>query len=750
MAAMGRIRQSLAAWLRRHLVDGVTLVALIGCVAGLLAWRQAARRGDGGLMATAYQGATPASGVLRRWQVPAPDVSVEYGPRPPRGAKLLRYEGWIFVPFRGHFVFDLWVRGWASLRIDQTPAMTGRSGITITSHGQRAHLPRLLKRSWLLPRGWHRLAVEVRPDPKRGLLRLLWQPPGRRGDPDYVPPAVLRPGPERPSAAAPPHPHRRDFWVALALLTCVALALGVWLRRPLVRWVGALRTDPQARLDALMVLAVGVAGLAVRLWGLDDAGQTWDEDVYFGAGRNFWLNLLSLDFRPGSWAWNLEHPPVTKYVVGLGSLWSNSMTGPRTLSALMGGATAAITTLVGRDWFRDRRVGLVAGLLVALLPSLVAHGRVAGHEATSVFLYTLTVWLAWRGLQAAAPRWRPVALAGVALGLAVGARLINITALVVVLAVVACVAVRRFRDRLPAFDRVTPLVVLVLISGLTFVLAWPRLWHHPVYHFGELLTYWPPGTDHAEWFLGHQVSKSWAYFPVYAAVTTPVVVLVGLALFLVRLGWRRAQAEPAILAWLVAPLLVTPLVPFCRDGVRYILPIAVPMALAAAVGVLWAVDGLWGRFRKGAPPATLALGVALVGLVAPVAWATWRFQPYQLDYYNALSGGPRAALERRYYEWSWWGEGLGNAVRWINRHGPRTARIGVDVPARHTMVLVPDMRTLPPGTRPRPDYLLYGGDGLRRLWDPKRHRWNHPPGYTVAHEERVAGVPLIRVYRRVP
>ena len=58
------------------------------------------------------------------------------------------------------------------------------------------------------------------------------------------------------------------------------------------------------------------------------------------------------------------------------------------------------------------------------------------------------------------------------------------------------------------------------------------------------------------------------------------------------------------------------------------------------------------------------------------------------------------------------------------------------------------MRTTSPEARPPPEYLLFGGEALRRLWDPQNRRWRHPPGYRVAHEERAAGVPLMRVYRR--
>ena len=44
----------------------------------------------------------------------------------------------------------------------------------------------------------------------------------------------------------------------------------------------------------------------VLRWRFGDFGQTWDEDCYWSAGRNYLINLLGLDFRSASWTWNYE------------------------------------------------------------------------------------------------------------------------------------------------------------------------------------------------------------------------------------------------------------------------------------------------------------------------------------------------------------------------------------------------------------------------------------------------------------
>jgi hypothetical protein len=287
-----------------------------------------------------------------------------------------------------------------------------------------------------------------------------------------------------------------------------------------------------------------------------------------------------------------------------------------------------------------------------------------------------------------------------------------------------------------------------VIAGLVFLIVWPRLWSSPARHLGELLTYWHPDVVQKELFLGSEIRTSSAYVPVYVLVTTPTAVLIGAALFVVRLGWHRGRAELVTGLWVLAPLAVSPLVPFHRDGIRYVLPIAVPLCLAAAAGGVWLGDVVTSKLREWRPR-RLAVG-GLVGLLlaGSTGLAARAVHPYYLDFYNGPSGGPRAALERGRYEISWWGEGLAGAVRYLKRHARTHHRVGMDVPARHTVVLHPDIKTTYPGARPAPDFLVYAGMGLRRLWDPRARRWRHPPGYRVVHEERVEGVVLVRVYRR--
>lgn len=744
---------------RRVLTDLVALAVAIGAVAGLVAARGCARRGDGGLTMTLW--AAPQPGESDRPLVktirPTVDLDAQEGPRWPAKVRSVRYDGWIFIPYRGHFVLALQLRGQARLTVGRARPIRARSGPLTTEHGHRVHPRRIHKESRLLDRGWHRLRLEAQLPRGSGSIRLFWLPPGRRGVPEYVEPAMLRPQGPRPTEPGHAGPAPRDRWVALGLLFVLALLVAFWVRRPLLTWLRALRRDPEARLDAATVVGLFCVALAARLWDLGGAGQTWDEDVYFSAGRNQWLNLLDADFRAGSWQWNLEHPPVTRYLVGLGSLFGEHLNTARALSAVAGALVVPVTYLAGRDLFGDRRVGAAAAAVAVALPTLLAHAQVAGHESLSVLLYTLTCYLMVRALLADGRAPGTLVAAALCGGLLVGCRLVNLTAWLMVAALALWIALPRLRKSKPL---PVAMLLMPLLAGVIFWAVWPRLWSSPARHLGELLTYWHPDVVQKEYFLGRQIRTSWGYFPLYALVTAPTAVLGGLVLFGARLGWHRGRAEGVLALWILAPLAATPLVPFHRDGIRYVLPIVVPLTLAAAAGTVWLADVLttrvaarvaarvaprWTSWR---PRRWFAAALAALALAGPTAWAAHRVHPYYLDFYNTLSGGPRAALEQRRFEWSWWGEGLAGSVRYLRRHAHPPAVVGMDVPARHTVVLHPDVKTTRPGTRPAPDFLLYAGEGLRRLWDQKARRWRHPPGYRVVHEELAEGVPLSRVYRK--
>ena len=215
--------------------------------------------------------------------------------------------------------------------------------------------------------------------------RLLWLPPGRRGEPEYVPARALSATPDD----AEPAKADRSRADALAITAIVLLVLGAAL------WTLRHRLRAAPRALVLGTLAVLALALVVRLESLGQAGQTWDEDTYWSAGRNYVDNLLSLDLDQQAWIWNQQHPPVTKYLAGLGAWWTDGYGPARAVSALVMALACALLVPIGARLHRPA-TGVAAGVVAALTPHLVAHGQIVGHEAPTALAWMLALWTSLR------------------------------------------------------------------------------------------------------------------------------------------------------------------------------------------------------------------------------------------------------------------------------------------------------------------------------------------------------------------
>ncbi|MEO7096476.1 MAG: glycosyltransferase family 39 protein, partial [Polyangiales bacterium] len=252
--------------------------------------------------------------------------------------------------------------------------------------------------------------------------RLVWSPVGRRGDPEYLPASSISPEPPATATfSGGAGAARSDGAIALALLLVLVGSLLMLARARL------------AKVPRAMWIALGVTfalALAVRWIGLGDQGQTWDEDVNWAAGRNYVTNLLGLQFSEAAWIWNFEHPPVMKLLDGIGAQLSDGFGPARAMSAIWTALGCAFLVPIGAR-LASVRVGVLAAVIAALVPPLVAHGQVVGHESPTVLWWSLGVLLAL-GVHDEIPATgglrhlilRMVAV-GAAVGIAVASRFVN-------------------------------------------------------------------------------------------------------------------------------------------------------------------------------------------------------------------------------------------------------------------------------------------------------------------------------------
>ncbi|HTJ46855.1 MAG TPA: glycosyltransferase family 39 protein [Kofleriaceae bacterium] len=605
-----------------------------------------------------------------------------------------RTSGFIDLPRGGPYILGFETRGTAKLEV---------AGHVITGPSQE---PDPVKHDAGVT--YQRIVLPAGPAPftLTGDARLIWHPPGRRGSPEYVPSSSLSPDQRfgGGSGAA-----RTDGMIVVAIVLVIA-ALAIYLCRARI-----------VALDKRDIVAFGacfVLALAARGCGLGDAGQTWDEDEYWSSGRNDVQNVLALDFAPDAWVWNYEHPPVTKYLAGAGALWSDGFGPARALSALVMALGCALLVPIGTRLF-SRRAGIFAAVFAALSPHLIAHGQIIGHEAPTVFLWALAIWLSLRAHDE--PKrlaWRLVGI-GVVVGLALMTRFVNALVAIPIAAALVAYAPRADRARVIKLG-----AILIPIAALvTCFLIWPRLWSHPIAHLQEALA--KTGKLHdPEPFFGVLTAEPprWC-FAVYVFACTPILLFVAALAFAPRARTWRPTA--VALAWLLGPLVVA-FSPVRQDGVRYVLPSLTAIALLAGA----AIDQIAKKWIAEAIAAALALYLAITCV---------RVAPYYLDYYSEAFGGPSGVAADQRFVISWWGEGVDDAVAYVNAHAAPGARVHRDcaVPS-HVTWFRGDLWDAMVRDPAQADWIVWT--------QPSWRRCGIPPNARLTHTTSVLGAPLAYVY----
>jgi hypothetical protein len=572
----------------------------------------------------------------------------------------------------------------------------------------------LVKERLIIPHGPAAIRVAL-PDG----ARLVWSPVGRRGDPEYIGASSLSPDP--PDRATFDHPGTAPLDGLVALGSLLAIVAGfLWAAR---RRIAAVPRE--------MWIAMGIvfaAGMLLRLWDLGGAGQMWDEDVNWAAGRNYVSNFVAFDFSPSAWTWNYEHPPVMKYLAGIGAQFADGFGPARAISAFVVALGCALLVPIGARLY-NLGTGTIAAALATLLPPLVGHGKIVGHEAPTVLWWSLGVLLAL-GVHDDLPedhrragRVLALRLAGVGaiVGIAIASRFVNGLLGPLCGAIIILRAPPRWRMSTFSLGA----AIMPIVALLVLYLVWPRLWVHPIAALE--LSFKKLDTVHiAEPFLGTVTAHPGPlYFVVYLFATLPFGLIALFPAWLHRAFRDREHRRSMfiVLAWLVAPLLAA-LSPVRQDGVRYIMPVFPAIAMMAAS----AIDRL--------PRRNIIAGVFIAYLVL----VDLRTHPYYIDYFGEHTGGAGSVAANKYFETAWWGEGLAPSLAYVNAHAEANAKVSRHcVEPGHLAWFREDLWTIPPNPASASWIVVYA---------PARNPCPIPPDakrvFAVEHD----GVILSAVYRR--
>jgi 4-amino-4-deoxy-L-arabinose transferase-like glycosyltransferase len=352
------------------------------------------------------------------------------------------------------------------------------------------------------------------------------------------------------------------------------------------------------------VLLVGAPALILRVWALDALGLNSDEAVYAGQGASLARDPSFLPFFPVFRA----HPLLFQTLLSvMYRVFGVSGLGGRLLAVAFGMGTVWLTYAIGTRLYA-RRVGILAALLIGVMPYTVVVSRQILLDTPMVFFTSLALYLLIRFVQSNRAPWLYAAAASVGL-----ATLTKETAILVVTGAYAFFALSRkttvtWRQAALAL---TVLFLTVLPYPLSLKLA------------GASST----GGDFLVWQLLRRPNHSWWFYP--QVVPTALGLGVTLVAVLGLLWMRRSLtwSEHLLVSWIAAPCLFFQI--WAVKGFQYLLPIAVPVAvLAAMVVVSLPMPQVRGRAAAHGLTTTGVRAVVALVLVASLAATSWtRIQP---------------------------------------------------------------------------------------------------------------------------
>lgn len=445
----------------------------------------------------------------------------------------------------------------------------------------------------------------------------------------------------------------------------------------------------------LALFLVPLVAFGLRFWGLDAAGETWDEVAYFDAAHDYWENVNEGRWQDSAaWLPNREHPAIAKWLYMAPSLSAfeagvSDLHPGRLLSAFLGTLTVLLTMLIGRRLY-DERVGVLAGVIFALLPTSIAFSRVLGLDTPTTFFFTLTIWLFIEALEAKRLGWVWHLVAAVAFGLALGTRFSS-ALLWPLLGALALIYYWPAWRQGKQFGQLAWSALYLVVPPLIVYATWPWLWSDFAAHWDQTIGHWNPVSG---FFLGVIQFPGIVYYLLYYLVSFPALVVLASVFFASRTLVRGSRSDWVVLIWFLA-VFAFALYGLRQGGIRYLLALTPALALGVAA---WITE-LASRMKR-YPQAAWALPAILVAYLGVHAVL---HQPYQLDYYNEFSGGTAEVAKKKLFQVGWWGEGVDEAVEWLNAHAPFDATLSFTaIPDRAQQRLRKDFDH----TAGLPDYIL--------------------------------------------
>lgn len=518
----------------------------------------------------------------------------------------------------------------------------------------------------------------------------------------------------------------------------------------------------------LLIALIITAFFFIRLFELQNVGETWDEEPKVRNGQMHIKALAHMDFSTETWKIHRMHPPLGKMILAIPtyiqktvntSFGTDSNYNPgknyflsRVISLIFGSITLFLTYLILKK-IVDEKFALCGVFLLALFPHFVAHEFVATLESIQL---TVTIYFIYRILNLEQflnndkidknLLIKEAFAIGIILGFAL---LIKLSSLILVIYPVLFLGLKtivnqlvnyRNKARFTVFmTQISILNSVIIIVGFTlFYILWPWLWPNPVSRLLDSLNsvIRDPRT---EIFLGGYNTLPWYYFIFYFVITTPITYL---ALFVVATVtsikvqvWKISENKNLIIVFILFCFLLpflTSLSGFKQNGVRY-LYISFPAFIIFLT---------WGLYRINQYIKSKYIYPLIVLTILSIIFSNLLISPYYLDYYNNFVGGTKNVYEKKLAQIGWWGEGSLEAVRYANKNFPQNSKVCLDIIPRHVVAKFRKDIKVDADCLYDKDYLI-----INNMYRQQTRIGQIEPWHTLIYEVKVNGAVLVEIYK---
>jgi 4-amino-4-deoxy-L-arabinose transferase-like glycosyltransferase len=450
-------------------------------------------------------------------------------------------------------------------------------------------------------------------------------------------------------------------------------------------------------MEFLIPLFIFILAFIPRFLATHKVDMTWDEGLYITCGAMSLKNVAARNFSSEAWSFEF-HPPLMMYLYGmayalyaflttmirrrsipsLGSLYREGLrlfAGRRALlvarlpSVMLGSLSCVLVYFLCLDLFKSQLIGVAAALVLALTPSFIAWSSLAMLESGVAFFFLLTIWTLTRAVELNSFNY--LIISGVSLGLTFGSKE---TGFGVPLVVIPWLVSTAFKNNalLVSADVLNigqTFLLWIALGLLTFYVTWPWLWKNPIKQFMKALR--------ATSDMASRKGAGWSFYLSNLFMSTPLVLA-----FLYGVGLVEALflsvTQPyflLLLSWIIVPLALmsSPLV-LKRGGAYEVSFVFVPLSILSSFAMydfskfIAENANRFSMLSVNEESIFLLLSLILVGLLVVTCV---KIHPYYVDYYNSVSKTHRNRL------FGWWGEGMAEAVAYVDQHAPRNSSVWI-------------------------------------------------------------------------